>query len=419
MKVLPIKNNFNEFLKYVLLFVIFSVFGEHTLGQCTVDIGPATTYGCVGGTVTLTATLTNPPASPTYSWTGPGGFTSNSASITISNLNVSNAGTYTVSVSGCTNSPITDNLTLVVLENFTITQNNITLCPGQNSINFNPTISGNNSVTPVYSWTGPNSFNSALANPVISSATSTNAGAYNVTATLGQCSVSDEANVLVLNNLNVSASSNGPLCQGQNLNLSSSVTGNSGQSVNYSWTGPNGYTSSLANPTISNVSSAQNGTYTVTLTLSGCTDTEQIPVIVNSNPTTPTFTIPAIGCPQVSIPISGFTPVTGLTYVWNATNSGPNVNGGNTSTPTLNFNTGGNFSYTVTATNPTTGCSSTSVSDAINITSVDVFNPDISYSGTQNYLAPAELYAGVYTYDVCNVTATGSIQLPIVNITST
>jgi len=291
LKFLSAEKNINAPLKSVTLIAFFCVFGLTAFGQCSVDVGPATTYGCVGGSVTLTATLTNPPASPTYSWTGPGGFTSNSASITISNLNVSNAGTYTVSVSGCTNSPITDNLTLVVLENFTITQNNITLCPGQNSINFNPTISGNNSVTPVYSWTGPNSFNSALANPVISSATSTNAGAYNVTATLGQCSVSDEANVLVLNNLNVSASSNGPLCVGQNLNLSSSVTGNSGQSVNYSWTGPNGYTSSLANPTISNVSSAQNGTYTVTVTSSGCSDNESL---------TPVILIPTISSNQLS-----------------------------------------------------------------------------------------------------------------------
>ena len=290
-KVYCVTSNINTFLKHAFLFVCLSVFGEHVLGQCSVDIGPSATYGCASGSVTLTATLTNPPATPTYSWTGPGGYTSNSASITISNLNVSNAGTYTVSVSGCTNSPITDNITLVVLEYFTITQNNITLCPGQNNINFNPTISGNNSVAPSYSWTGPNNFSSSNANPIINSANSTNAGTYNVTATLGQCSVAVAANVNVLNNLNVSASSNAPLCLGQVLNLSSTVTGNSGQGVSYSWTGPNGFTSTQANPTISNVSSSQSGTYTVTVTSSGCSDNESL---------TPVILIPSISSGQFS-----------------------------------------------------------------------------------------------------------------------
>ena len=55
------------------------------------------------------------------------------------------------------------------------------------------------------------------------------------------------------------ASSNSPRCSGSTLNLSSSG------GTNYLWSGPNGYTSAQQNPNISNVTSANAGTYSVTV----------------------------------------------------------------------------------------------------------------------------------------------------------
>ncbi|MFA5328922.1 MAG: PA14 domain-containing protein [Prolixibacteraceae bacterium] len=63
------------------------------------------------------------------------------------------------------------------------------------------------------------------------------------------------------------AGNNGPVCVGSTLNLTaSSISG-----ATYSWTGPNGFTSGQQNPSISNVTLAATGTYSVTAIVNGCT----------------------------------------------------------------------------------------------------------------------------------------------------
>ena len=221
----------------------------------------------------------------------------------------------------------------------------------------------------------------------------------------------------VLGQLNLDAGSDISLCQGQTAIINSTVTNvPNGGTVAYSWiSNPSYLASTNADPYLINLPV---GTYvfTGTATLGVSSASDQVIVIVYPAPATPTFTIPNNGCPGVAIPISGFTPVASLNYTWNYTpNSAPNVNGGNTSTPALTFTNGGTFSYTVTATNPTTGCSSTSVSDAITIATIDVFTPDVSNVATGVYLS-GDLYEGVYTFDVCD--ASGAVQFLIENFTS-
>lgn len=65
----------------------------------------------------------------------------------------------------------------------------------------------------------------------------------------------------------ITATNNGALCIGEILQLSASnISG-----ATYNWTGPNGFTSSLPNPTINNVNSSNGGNYFVTATNNGCT----------------------------------------------------------------------------------------------------------------------------------------------------
>ncbi len=65
------------------------------------------------------------------------------------------------------------------------------------------------------------------------------------------------------------ASNNGPICAGETLALgASTVAGGT-----YSWTGPDGFTSSEQNPSIPGAGTAAGGTYSVTVTVSGCTST--------------------------------------------------------------------------------------------------------------------------------------------------
>ncbi len=63
------------------------------------------------------------------------------------------------------------------------------------------------------------------------------------------------------------ASSNSPVCLGGSLQLSASAI----PGAAYAWTGPNGFTSALQNPTIASVTSAAAGTYSVTATVGACT----------------------------------------------------------------------------------------------------------------------------------------------------
>ncbi len=75
------------------------------------------------------------------------------------------------------------------------------------------------------------------------------------------------ATINVISLPTVSAGNSGPFCAGSTLNLTASnIAG-----ATYSWTGPNGFTSSQQNPSVLNATLASNGTYSVTATVNGCT----------------------------------------------------------------------------------------------------------------------------------------------------
>ena len=68
---------------------------------------------------------------------------------------------------------------------------------------------------------------------------------------------------------NLVASSNSPICVNNTLNLSATHDALAGgTTAAYSWAGPNNFTSSVQNPQRLNVATVD-GTYSVTLTLSG------------------------------------------------------------------------------------------------------------------------------------------------------
>lgn len=119
------------------------------------------------------------------------------------------------------------------------------------------------------SWTGPNGFTSNQFNPTISNVTAANAGTYLVTVSANNCQ-SDVGSTTVVVNSNSptpTASNNGPICEGSALNLTASTIAG----ATYNWTGPNNFTSNEQNPSIPNATSAASGTYSVTVTVSGCT----------------------------------------------------------------------------------------------------------------------------------------------------
>jgi hypothetical protein len=69
-----------------------------------------------------------------------------------------------------------------------------------------------------------------------------------------------------------STSGGGSICSGQTVNLGVVATGSG--TLTYSWSGPNGFSSTQQNPSIAGISAAGTGTYTVTVA-NGCSTTQQ------------------------------------------------------------------------------------------------------------------------------------------------
>ncbi len=107
---------------------------------------------------------------------------------------------------------------------------------------------------------------------------------------------------------------NGPLCEGQTLQLS--VTSPIPGAI-YHWTGPAGFTSSLPSPTVSPVTIANAGVYTLTITIGSQTSPAvTTTVVVNPNPVvTPTATLSTI-CLGESTVLSATSTVSGANITW-------------------------------------------------------------------------------------------------------
>ena len=209
---------------------------------------------CEGtGTVSLSASI----GGTSYSWSGPSSFASSTQNPTNGSPSSSNAGTYTVTmnVGGCTQTASTSvvvNPAASVLAN-----SNSPFCTGQ-AINLTATDG-----FATYAWSGPNSFSSSSQNPSISNAQAVNAGTYTLTVTDGNGCQATSSTVVSLTT-SPTAANNGPVCVGGALSLSTN------SATSYSWSGPNSFTSSVQNPTVSASSTtAMAGTYTVSI-VGGC-----------------------------------------------------------------------------------------------------------------------------------------------------
>ncbi|MCO5258527.1 MAG: gliding motility-associated C-terminal domain-containing protein [Crocinitomicaceae bacterium] len=257
---------------------------------------------CVGGTINLGGT-----GGGTYSWSGPNGFTSTQQNPVISNATTSMSGTYTVTVTGSNGCKADAQVSVTVNSLPTITAGvNSPICVGQ-SINLTATAGGTS-----YSWTGPNSYSSTSQNPTILNATSSMSGTYTVTMTASTgCSNSSNISVTVNDNPTATANSNSPVCEGEDINLTATGGGT------YSWTGPNSYTSTLQNPTIGSSTSANAGSYIVTVTNgAGCTAQASVNVSINAKPSINTNATPSTICSGNSSVISVSGPA-GTSYSWN------------------------------------------------------------------------------------------------------
>ncbi|MGC8751321.1 Ig-like domain-containing protein, partial [Hydrotalea sp.] len=116
----------------------------------------------------------------------------------------------------------------------------------------------------------------------------------------------------------VTVQSNGPICAGNTLNLTSTVNGGVAGNYTYSWSGANGFTSSAANPSIANATVAVSGNYQLTLTDNfGCSNTAQTNATVNPLPVVNPITGNDGACSGTTEQLSNSTPG----GIWSSSNT--------------------------------------------------------------------------------------------------
>lgn len=359
---------------------------------------------CTGQTLNLTS----PSTGGTYIWTGPNGFTSNQQNPSIPNVSTANAGTYNLSMASgtCTSQVATQTVVINPGPPAPVLSGNSPICAGS-ALNLTATGGGPGT----YAWTGPNSFTSNSQNPTINPATAAASGTYTLVYTENGCSSTPATYNATVNPspATPTATSNSPVCVNNTINLGTTATTTGA----YAWTGPNGFTSSLQNPSIPNAGLSAGGTYSLWIVENGCSSAvSTVTVNVVNPPVTPDFTTNSPVCEGATLTLTGNTyPF--VTYLW----SGPNGFTGTGQIVNINPVTAaaaGNYSLQIAA----AGCTSTATVHTVVVNPapaapVVTSNSPICAGASLNLTATGA-GAGTYAWTGPNAFTSGT-QNPVIN----
>ncbi len=273
---------------------------------------------CSGDTLLLTAPIVG---GGTYAWTGPKLFSSSAQSPSIASADTTHKGNYivTISVYGCVSLPDTETVIVYHLPAITGTSyGHPVTCGGTQGYislsglvpNSTFTVSYKKNGTPVAPLT-LSSNNSGVA-----TITGLSAGVYDsIRVAVAHCA-SNIAGPFILLDPNAPAafpSNNTAICQGDTLML---YARSDSSGVTWSWTGPLGFTSTLANPVFLNAQPAQSGTYFLTVTKNNCSSAATgTSVIVHPTPAVPIVNSNSPLCPGDALTLFA-TNIAGATYQW-------------------------------------------------------------------------------------------------------
>jgi hypothetical protein len=241
----------------------------------------------------------------------------------------------------------------------------------------------NNTPSATYAWTGPLAFSSSAEDPTVSALATPNMnGDYQVTVTLGTCSATSSASVTVKPLPVLSGiTTNAPICSGNTLTFGLNSTVGS----TYSWTGPDGFSSTAEDQSINAAGINRSGTYSVAVTLDGCLVNTTIVNIVNQTPVA-TVTSPVSICAATTLQLNiNNTP--SATYAW----IGPLTFSSSAEDPVVANNAAVNRTgtYSVTVTLGTCSASNT-VQVTVNAVPVLVItNQSAQQNGSVNLTLPA------------------------------
>jgi hypothetical protein len=256
------------------------------------------------------------PTNGTWNWSGPNNFSASTREISISNIQTSQAGTYiatftndcgakttqnftvTVAASSCTPSTITP---YVQINGGAWSQGASAALTVGNSFIFGPS-----STNGAWNWSGPNNFSASTREISISNIQTSQAGTYIATFT-NDCGAKTTQNFTV----SVTSSSctpstitpyvqinGGAWSQGASAALTvgnSFIFGPSPTNGTWNWSGPNNFSASTREISISNIQTTQAGTYIATFTNDcGAKTTQNFTVSVTSSSCTPSTITPYV-----------------------------------------------------------------------------------------------------------------------------
>lgn len=252
---------------------------------------------CTGQAVTVTPAPVNGGSTPSYNWSVNGVSAGSGPTFTSSSLtNGSVVSCVLTSSSGCA-SPTTAisnsvaiSVTPAVTPSLSVAYNGAgnSICQGNTAAFL--AIPTNGGTNPSFQWlvngvsTGVTTqqfqSSSLMNNATISCILTSNHACASTSTTMSN------AIMMTVNPTPIfSLSSNSPVCSGTDINFSSTTL----NGVSYVWTGPNGFNSTLQNPTIPASTLANAGSYSLVVTQNGCSATNSTSIVINSSPAVPTI----------------------------------------------------------------------------------------------------------------------------------
>ncbi len=300
-----------------------------------------------GGTVTcadtnVTVQVTTNANNATFSWTGPGGFSSNQSS-----FSTSVPGTYSVTVTNTANGCSATASATVAVNNTipSIQVNGGVLTCSDTVVQL---IATTNAANPTFNWSGPAGFSSTQPGPTVSMP-----GIYHVTVTNTQNGCTATASASVLEDRvppPISIATDTLTCADT---LAQIVVATPSDSFAFSWVGPAGFSAQERNLEVT-----LPGVYTVTATFlpNGCTTVDSTAVPIDTAAPTVAIAPPfTLNCAGDTLLLDGSASSQGphFAYLW-TTADGNIVSGDTTLTPIVDAA----GTYTLTVANLNNGCTS-------------------------------------------------------------
>lgn len=318
----------------------------------------ATNNGPVCSNDTLILSTKNSGTGVDYSWTGPSFSPSSTQDtfVTRTTMNSSHSGDYYVAadLNGCV---LMDTTSVVIKQaaDKPIIQSNDPLCTGDDLI---MQIS-NYSSGPTIKWEGPNGWTDTAAqqtsrNNVVLS----NAGDYIGILWQNGCDSRDTTTISISQRPSaVTASSNGPICTNDELQLTTTNSTPSG--VQYSWSGPGGYSTTPSttgqNATRNSLQTSHSGNYVVTVDLNGCQIYDTVNVTINQAPNKPQASSNSPLCSGDDLELTSTNISGGAVVEWRHIGSSWSATGANTTRQNIQVAHAGD--YYVESNFTSNGCS--------------------------------------------------------------